>query len=169
MEDILRGFTMFVDNVDHGLSIEELELPNLSEIMDTVRSGGMDLSVDVPVGGLEPFECSVKMVGQGVTMQKLMAHAPGMRKTFTFRGAAVDEISGDTKEHVVIIEGKISEGARDAWNKGERSGTDYTIKNIMYYRYEVSTQVVHEVQAWPPKRIIDGTDHLASINQALGR
>jgi uncharacterized protein len=169
MQNILRGFTMFIQNIDYGLDIEEVEIPIPTEVTDEVRSGGMDLGVAVSLAALEPLEVSFKMLGQAPEIQSLTALGPGKRNTFTFRGATVNEIDGKTTEHVIIVEGKISEGSREAWGRGNRTGTDYAIKNVVYYRYEVDRKIVHEIQAWPPKRVVDSVDQLADINAALGR
>lgn len=169
MQSILRGFTMFIANTDYGIDIEEVEIPIPTSVTDDVRSGGMDLGVAVDLAALEPLEVKFKMIGQSPEIQKLTALGPGKRETFTFRGATVNEMTGETAEHVVVVEGKVSEGSREAWGRGERSGTDYAIKNVMYYRYEVDRTVIHEIQAWPPRRVVDGVDQLADINSALGR
>lgn len=169
MQNILRGFTMFIANVDYGLDIEEVEIPIPTEITEEVRSGGMDLGVSVSMAALEAMAVNFKMIGQAPEVQKLAGKGPGKRDTFTFRGASVNEMTGTTDEHIVVVEGKVSEGSRDAWTRGARAATSFVLKNIMYYRYEVNNQVIHEVQAWPPKRIVNGQDQLADINTALGR
>lgn len=42
------------------------------------------------------------------------------------------------------------------------------MNSIKYMRYEADTDVIHELQAWPPKRIINGVNQLNELNQALG-
>ena len=45
---------------------------------------------------------------------------------------------------------------------------EFTVKGIVYFRYDVQDRVVHEVSAWPPRRVVDGIDQLNGVNQALG-
>src|SRR4051794_34352980 len=59
-------------------------------------------------------------------------------------------------------------GSRDAWHRGEKSGLEFTVKGIIYFRYDVQDRqdrVVHEVSAWPPRRVVGGIDQLNDVNQ----
>ena len=130
--------------------------------------GGMDLSVAQPLAALEAMEATVKMAGQNPTIMRKMAKGPGQTTRITFRGAVLSESTGIVETHVCIIEGAPNAGSRDTWQRGEKSGIEFTINGIIYFRYDVQDTTVHEVSAWPPRRVVDGVDQLNAVNQALG-
>ncbi len=168
MRDILQGFTMYINSEDFGEDTEELTLPIPVPTTQTYRGGGMDLAVDMPMLALEAMEISVKQAGQSTKIQRLCAQGPGNRESFQFRGAVQSDDDGTIAAHVVVVEGSANGDSRDAWNRGEKVGFNWKINNIRYFRYEADGEVIHEIQAWPPKRIVYGVDQLANVNAALG-
>ncbi|EFO32138.1 phage tail tube protein FII [Roseibium sp. TrichSKD4] len=168
MRHILQGFTMFIDGDDYGIDTEEIELPIPTPTEQTYRGGGMDLEVNMPMAALEALEATVKMSGHSPDVMKMLGRGPGKKKRITFRGAVLEERDGETVPHVCVIEGVPMAGSRDRWQRGEKSGLEFKISGITYFRYDVKDAPVHEIQHYPPKRIIDGVDELAGINAALG-
>ena len=128
----------------------------------------MDLSVAQPMAALEAMEATVKMAGQNPNIMRKMAKGPGQTTRITFRGAVLSEATGIVEAHVCIIEGCPNPGSRDAWQRGEKSGIEFTVNGIVYFRYDVQDTTVHEVSAWPPRRVVDGIDQLDAVNRALG-
>lgn len=168
MRDILQGFTMWIDGVDYGIDTEEVELPFLTPVTQDYRGGGMDLGVKMPMSALEPLEFKVKMAGQNPEVMKRMALGPGKTTRVTFRGAVTSEDTGVVDAHVCIVEGAINGDSRDRWNRGEKVGFEFVINGVKYMKYTAADEIIHEVQAYPPKRIVNGIDQLADVNQALG-
>lgn len=168
MRHILQGFTMSIGGSDFGYDTDTIELPNPTPLTQEYRGGGMDLGVNQPMAALEPLEATIKMLGHNPEIMKLMARGPGRTSRLTFRGAVLDEPSGSYITHIAIVEGCPNFGSRDEWKRGEQSGLQFIVNGIVYYRYEAGSDLIHEVQAWPPKRFINGVDEIAGINQALG-
>ncbi|MEN5275751.1 phage major tail tube protein [Brucella sp. TWI432] len=169
MRHILQGFTMFLDSLDFGIDTEEVDLPLPRPMTQEYRGGGMDLGVNQAMSAIEALEVTVKMAGHNPDIMKRMALRPGRTTRVTFRGGMLSELDGGIIPHVCIVEGAINGNSRDRWQRGEKSGVEFIMNSIKYMRYEAGSDVVHEVQAWPPKRIIDGIDQLAELNTALGR
>lgn len=168
MRDILQGFTMYVNGDDFGEDTEELTLPVPTPTTQNYRGGGMDLAVEMPMFALEAMEITIKQAGQSVRVQRMCAKGPGSRDSFQFRGAVQSDSDGSIAAHVIVVEGSANADSRDSWNRGEKVGFNWKINNLRYFRYEADGEVIHEVQAWPPKRIVYGVDQLASVNAALG-
>lgn len=169
MRHILQGFTMFIDSLDYGYDTEEVTLPIPTPVTQEYRGGGMDLAVNQPLAALEAMEATVKMAGHNPDIMRKMAKGPGITTRVTFRGAVLSEATGIIEPHICVIQGAPNAGSRDTWQRGEKSGLEFMINGIIYFRYDVADSIVHEVAAWPPRRIVDGVDHLLAINQALGR
>jgi P2 family phage contractile tail tube protein len=168
MRHILHGFTMYIDGDDYGYDTETVTLPSPTPATQEYQGGGMDLKVAQPMAALDALEATVKMAGQNPDIMKRMAKGPGQTSRITFRGAVLDQPTGSYVTHIAIVEGCPNFGSRDEWQRGEKAGLEFTVNGITYYRYEAGSDVVHEVQAWPPKRVVNGIDQLAAINAALG-
>jgi phage tail tube protein FII len=78
------------------------------------------------------------------------------------------EQDGGIAAHVCIVEGAINGSSRDRWQRGEKSGVEFVMNGVKYFRYEADTRIIHELQVWPPVRMINGVNQLAALNQALG-
>ncbi len=168
MRHILQAFTMYIGTDDYGYDTEEVELPLPSAVEQEYRGGGMDLGVNQSMAALEPLECTIKMAGHSPDLMKLIARGPGKKTRFTFRASVLEEANGQYVPHVAVVEGEANKGTRDRWQRGEKSGIEIPISGIMYFRYEANDEVIHELQAWPPRRIVGGVDELSIINQNLG-
>lgn len=168
MRNILQGFTMWIDSLDYGIDTEEVDLPFPVPMKQDYRGGGMDLAVSVSMAAINALSVSVKMSGLNSTIMSKMALAPGIITRVTFRAGVLREQSGEIATHICVVEGQIEGNQRDKWSRGEKAGFDFEINGIRYLRYEADQFIIHELQAWPPKRVINGVDQLAGLNQALG-
>lgn len=168
MRHILQGFTMFLDGLDFGIDTEEVDLPIPTPLTQEYRGGGMDLGMNQPMAAIEALEATVKMAGHNPEIMKRMALRPGRTTRITFRGGVLQEVDGAIVPHVCVVEGSINGGTRDRWQRGEKSGVEFVVNGIKYFRYEVASDVVHELQAWPPKRVVNGVNQLQELQTALG-
>lgn len=168
MRHILQGFTMWIDGDDFGYDTETVNLPKPTPTTQEYQGGAMDLKVNQPMASLEALEVGVKMSGLNPTIMKKMARGPGQTTRLTFRGAVLDEPTGTHIPHIAIVEGCVNFGERDEWKRGEKSGFDFVVNGVIYYRYEAGSDIIHEIQAWPPRRLVDGVDQLRGVNAALG-
>jgi len=168
MRHILQGYTMFIGGSDFGIDTEEVEIPLPTPTTQEYRGGAMDLAVNLPMSAIEALEITVKMSGHNPDIMARMALAPGQTTLVTFRAGMLREADGGISAHVWVVEGCINGGSRDRLQRGEKSGVEFKVNGVKYLRYEADTAVIHELQAWPPKRIINGVNQLAGLNAALG-
>lgn len=168
MRNLLQGFTMHIDGLDFGIDTEEVELPFPVPVTQEYRGGGMDMAVNQPMAAIEALEVTVKMAGHSPEIMKRMGLGPNRTTRLTFRGAVLRETDGGIATHLCIVQGAINGGTRDRWQRGEKGGIEFVVNGIKYLRYEADAGVIHELQAWPPKRIVNGIDQLSEINAALG-
>lgn len=168
MRHILQGFTMFFGNADYGIDTEEVEIPFPRPVMQGYRGGGMDLGLNLPMSAIEALEFTVRIAGQNPDVMSQMALAPGHTQLITFRGGVLTEHDGRVVPHICIVQGAINGSSRDRWQRGEKVGFEYAINAVRYMRYEADARVIHELQAWPPKRVVNGVNQIADLNAALG-
>jgi P2 family phage contractile tail tube protein len=168
MRDILQGFTVYFDGEDHGIDCEELGVPTPTNVQQEYRGGGMDLAVNQGMAALEALEATFRFSGFPPSVLGRTALGPGKTIMVTARGAVMDTLTGITSAHVVIMQGQFNGHSRDNWQRGEKSGMEITMGGIIAYRYEVDGAIVHDIQAYPPRRVVNGVNQLAEINAILG-
>ncbi len=168
MRDIMLGFTMFIAGNDHGIDTETVKLQMPKSVTQEYRGGGMDLAVNQPMAALEPMEAGVKLAGLNTDISSLIAQQQGLKTRVTFRLAVRDRMHGNVVPHVVALEGEFNGDSTDDLQRGEKAGFDVLIQGITYYKRMAGDRVIHHLNAYPPKRTINGVNQLAEINHALG-
>lgn len=164
MKDVLRGFNCFVDGTSTHLEIEELTPPLPADNMEDFIVGGQ--TIGIPIGH-EKLEASFKLTSWNTDVMKLMGLAPGITKRVTFRAQTVSEIDGEEKEVVIVLQGRINPKP-ESWQAQGRSGVEYAVDTITFYKHTVNNVVVHEIDVINMVRLVDGIDQTASARSALG-
>ncbi|XWN29970.1 MAG: phage major tail tube protein [Devosia sp.] len=168
MRHILRAYTMWVDGVDYGYEIEELQCALPNEVYVDHMYGGAVMTAQVPMVKIEALEPTIKFASHNPDISGLLMRPPGTVDTFTFRSALIDETDGTTRANVIIYEGRLAAPEPDPWAREDKAGLGYGIKSVRYYSYEVGGARIHEVGLNPRKLMINRVDLLAGINEALG-
>lgn len=169
MKQLLRGFTIWTGGVDYGYECEELQIALPDEVYTDHNYGGAVMTSQVPmikIGALEP---TFKVSSHNPLLQSLLMAPIGVRQTFTFRGAMMDEADGRVHSHIYIYEGRLAVPSPDGWSKEDAAGNGYTIKSVQYFRYEIDNDPIHEIGLYPAKMRINRVDLLTGVNEALGR
>lgn len=168
MRHILQAFTVYIGSEDFGYDTEEVTLPVPTPLTEEYRGGGMHMAVNQPMSAIEPLEATFKMAGHSPDILKRMALGPGRTTRLTVRGAVRDEPSGNDVAHVAIIEGAMNGGSHDTWQRGQKSGLEFVMNGIIYFKYEVADEIIHECASYPPVMVVNGVDQLLGVNQILG-
>lgn len=170
MRQILRDYTMWVNGVDYGYEVTELQVALPDESYAEVSYGGAVMTAQVPMLKIGVLEPTLKFASHNPRITELLLPALGSTNTFTFRSALVDELDGATTPNLIIYEGRLTAPSPDAWgSKDDIAGVGYTIKGVRYFRYEIGNEPVHEIGLYPAKMLVNRIDRLSSINDALGR
>lgn len=171
MKQILRGYTMYVGGGDYGYEIEELTCPLPDQVYSERNYGGAVMTAQVPMVKIGTLEPTIKFDTYNPEVVKLLLRGPGVRDIFTFRAALVSELDGQNTPNLVIYEGQLAGPSPDAWAREDKSGIEFTIKNVVYYRHEIGGEPMHEIGLNPAKMVVNRVDLLRSTgyNTALGR
>jgi phage tail tube protein FII len=169
MREILRGYTMWANGYDYGYEVEELQCMLPDETYVEHNYGGSVMTAEVPMLKIGLLNPTMKFASHNPELAKLLLQPLGETTTFTFRAALTDELGGATKPNVIVYEGRLAAPAADAWQRNDKAGMGYTIKGVRYFRYEVGSDLVHEIGLQPAKMLINRIDRLAALNDALGR
>ena len=171
MRQILRGYTMYVGGVDYGYEVEEITCPMPDQVYTEHMYGGAVMTAQVGMMKIGLLEPTVKFQSHNPEIIGRLMKPPGQRDTFTFRAALIDELDGVVRPNLIIYEGQLAAPAPDPWAREDKSGIEYTIKNVIYYRQEIGDTPVHEIGLQPAKMVINRVDLLRvnGYNAALGR
>ena len=140
---------MYIDSSDFGYDCEEVTLPIPTPVTQEYRGGGMDLSVAQPLAALEAMEATVKMAGHNPDILRRMAKGPGQTTRITFRGGCSTSRPAWSRRMSASSKALPMPAVATPGTVARR--LEFTVKGIVYFRYDVQDRVVHEVSAWPPR------------------
>ncbi|MDA3922766.1 MAG: phage major tail tube protein [Salinisphaera sp.] len=163
--DVLKNLNLFVDGRGYAGNIDDYSPPDLSIMVENYRAGGMDASVPLDMG-MEDLETSFNLIAYDRDVLSLFGVAEGNQVPFRARGA-LESYDGTITQVQHIMRGKITKLARNTWQPGNKPQLGVTMR-LDYYREEHGGQVIHEIDVVNMIRIINGTDRLAQIRQAIG-
>ncbi|XWN29771.1 MAG: phage major tail tube protein [Devosia sp.] len=150
-----------------ALEIETITPPMIGDLTDDFHAGGAPASVAIPLG-TTLSDASFKIASWNPDVIRRAGLAEGVRDTITFRGAAKSETDGQAQPIELVLEGRLSEAEADTWERGSRSGLTYNVRTIVFYKLKIGDKLIHELDIFGNKKIVDGVDQLADINRALG-
>ena len=114
------------------LSLESVKLPDLKATFAEHNAGGSPVAIEVQVG-IDKLEPSFKLKGYDPKLLSQFGYGSTTRTLFTIYGVMRDLRSGEAKEGMTIIEGRLGKVAPDEYKRGELSGNDYTINEVVHY------------------------------------
>ncbi|MBA1195461.1 phage major tail tube protein, partial [Pseudomonas entomophila] len=97
---------------------------------------------------------------------KFFGLADGNAFNGTFRGSFKGQ-RGATKAVVVTLRGLLKELDMGDWKAGDKAEVKHGIA-VAYYKLEVGGELIYEIDPIGMKRVINGTDQLASQRSDLG-
>ncbi|WP_163370925.1 phage major tail tube protein [Endozoicomonas acroporae] len=165
VKDVLKNLRLFVDGRGYASEVEELTPPKLTLQTEDYRGGGMDAPVGLDMG-MEKLEASFSMVSFDADVLALFGVAPGQDVPLTIRGG-LESYDGNIKSAVYELRGRIREMDPGSWKAGDKPSLSVTM-DLHYYKLTHDGRVLHEIDVINMKRVINGTDRLAAMRNAIG-
>jgi P2 family phage contractile tail tube protein len=159
---ILRNCTIFADRISKIGQASEITLPVPTEKMEEMRTAGMVMPIDIPMGYEKP-EMSFKMPSFDPTVIKLFGLAIGAEKEFMATGALAHE-DGTIINATAYLTGRLIKHDPGSWKPGEAGESDYGIA-FRYYRLEVGGETLLEMTPFEVK--VGGVSQTSGIRAAL--
>ncbi|RDL18510.1 hypothetical protein D884_03331 [Pseudomonas sp. URMO17WK12:I10] len=163
--ETLANTNMFVDGVSFQGDVPSLTLPKLTLKTEEHRAGGMDMGIELDMG-MEKMEANFTTTGVRKESLKFFGLADGNAFNGTFRGSFKGQ-RGATKAVVVTLRGMLKELDMGDWKAGDKAEVKHGIA-VAYYKLEVGGELIYEIDPIGMKRVINGTDQLASQRSDLG-
>lgn len=121
------------------LTLEELKLPDLQEVLVDHQPGGGKVGVEFAVG-MEKLEPTFKLKGWDMPLLRQFGLGTLGRNTFTAYGVIRDKRSGRPLEGKAVMEGRLSRIAPDAFQRGEAMSHEYAINEVLHYEIHFDGQ-----------------------------
>lgn len=126
------------ENSKH-LTLEELKLPDLKEVLVDHQPGGGKVGVEFAVG-VEKLEPTFKLKGWDMPLLRQFGAGSPIRNRFTAYGVIRDKRTGRAIEGKAVIEGRLSQISPEAFQRGEAMAHDYSINEVMHYEIHFDGQ-----------------------------
>lgn len=166
MLDMINFYSAWVDGVGFKIGLEEAKVPEITDQGEAFRGGGMLAELDVPLG-LEKFAASIMMASIDPPLMKQAGLKAGKFNRITLRGNLADQFSDDEKEVIAIVEGRLS-AAPKAWKAGAKSGVEYPISTIKYYKLIIGDELIYEIDILNMVQFVSGEDQLKTARGNTG-
>lgn len=160
-----KEINLFVDGRGYAGRVTEFDPPKLSVKTEEHRAGGMDAPLEIDMG-LEKLECMLTLADFDADALKSFGLI-GDSVAVSLRGAQQDRKTGATEALVYQLRGRFREVDPGTWKPGEASPLKLTAA-LEYYKLEVGGETIHEIDVINMVRVIDGTDQMEAMRQALG-
>jgi P2 family phage contractile tail tube protein len=162
----LRNYSLFMDGVGFAGRITELTPPTLGIQAEEYRGGGMDAPVEIDMG-MEALEMSFTLAEYDVDVLKQFGLYDQNATQFTVRGALQRNGSEDAVSVVINVTGHIKSFDPGAFEAGALTEANFTV-GCRYYKVAIANEELIEIDIENFKRIVNGTDQLASLREAMG-
>ena len=164
MSKILKNFNLFVDGRGYAGRAEEVTPPKLTIKTEEIRAGGMDAPISVDLG-MEKLECQFSLIEYDPELLKQFGLISGNAVQLTLRGALVDDNS--TTPMVISVRGMFTEVDMGKFKAGDKATMQCSVA-CRYYSLEIGGNKIIEVDIDNMTRVINGTEQMSEIREAIG-
>lgn len=134
---ILEGVNLYCGAEDVGsskhLTITSLKLPTMEEKTADHHPGGSPFAVTFASFGFNPLTATFHLAGSDPEMLSLFGLGQQLRRRYTAYGALREKLSSRAVQVKSLIEGRLQRVEQDAFSRGNLTGHDYAITEIMHY------------------------------------
>lgn len=162
----LRNFSFFIDGNGYAGRIRELTLPTLEVNLEEYRAGGLDTPVGIDMG-MSMLEAEFTLAEYDPEAIKLFGLYDQNAVQCTARGAIQRNGDVDAVSVVCNMTGHIKTFDPGSFEAGAMTEATFSL-GLRYYRLSVANEDLIEIDVENMTRVINGTDQLASLRDAMG-
>jgi len=164
--NIFQDFTVWVDGVGKIGEAPSFQPPEINIQTESFRGGGMDGTVEIPVG-VETIAFDFELQTWDTQVWQRLGYGPGsLDVPVTFRGYLLSP--NGSESGVVIYTRSLIKAVKPS--RVEAGGKVTLSVDLVanYYKHEVEQQVITEIDVFNKVTIIGGQDRSARARQILG-
>ncbi len=164
---ILKNFNVFIDGFSLVGEAEEITLPKLSRVTEDFRGGGMQGPIELDLGN-DKLELELTLKGWNKEVLKQYGAFSADGVALRFRGAVrSDANEAQTDAIEIAIRGRLKELDFGSAKPGE-SNTLKVMIPLTYFKYEINSDPLIEIDQVNSIFVVGGVDRLADERKALG-
>ena len=163
--ETLYNCTAHVDGRGYAGRATSVTPPKLKIKTDDFRAGGMDATIKVDQG-MEALDASFSMSTMEYEVLRFFGLVDQGAFNAVFRAVFMDR-NGKTKNVAAYMRGMLHEIDPGDWKPGDKYEAKFSV-SCDYYKLEIAGQIVHEIDIFAYKRVINGVDQLAEVRKGLG-
>ncbi|WP_224825586.1 phage major tail tube protein [Cognatishimia sp. MH4019] len=163
---IQRKFNCFVAGVSQHLIVEGCTPPQVKDVYEEVKAGGLIGAVDVALG-LAKMEAGIKVNAREKYLMKQVGMLPGKRLDITLRSVDLSEIDGSQQNEVISFDGRLN-AEYAGWEAQSVLKDEYKIGSIFYYKHLIDGEKIHHIDQLNHILIVDGVDLSAELRNGMG-
>lgn len=134
---VLEAVNLFCGDADptasKHLTIQELQLPPLNEILVDHHAGGAKVAIEIGGLGVQKLLPTFKLGGWDPDLLTQFGLGANAQKTFTAYGVVRDKRTGRAIEAKAIMEGRLGKIEPGTFQRGEFQSHDYAINGLTHY------------------------------------
>jgi len=163
---VLKNFNVFVNGRSHAGVAEEITLPEVKLKTEDYRAGGMDAPTELDMG-MDALTSKFSFTDPDPDSLALVGLAAGNSARVVAKGAFRRDSDNATVSVTAEMVGRIKSVSHGNWKSGDKNANEFEM-GVNYYRLTVGGRTVFEIDVENMVRIIDGSDQLAAIRNAIG-
>lgn len=149
------------------LTLTEIKLPTLQEMYADHHPGGSRVAIEVNVG-IEKLTATFTLAGIDPIMYQQFGVNSRAQNTYTAYGVIRDKRTGLLSQSKAIIRGRLGQIEPDANKRGELTGHNYGINEILHYELYVADAEVLYWDFFTQELRQAGVDQNAEERRLLG-
>ena len=162
----LKDFTAKVNDIGYRGALDRFMPPKIVPLLEEHRASGMDTPIDLDMG-IEKLTTEMRFRGfyasllDGVGLKDLDS------VQVEVKGALEDAIDGTVEGVVLTMTGKVTNYDPGDWLAGTENSTVTLGLTLTYLKISVNNSDKIEIDVLNGKRIVNGVDQRAEINNVL--
>lgn len=161
----LKNFSLFVDGIGYAGRVTEMTPPTLTVKTEEYRAGGMDAPIELDMG-MEAMEASFTLAEYNENVLQMFGLQEVNPRALIVRGA-LQRNTEAAAPMVITMNGNFKEFDPGSLVAGEVTEASFTVA-LTYYKMEVNTITVHEIDIENMTRVIGGADQLQIQRTQMG-
>lgn len=167
--EVLHSFRVYNEGADNCLGIATVDLPELSNMSQTISGVGIAGEVDAPILG--QYSSMEVTLNWRTPNKEAINMGGGAAVALEVRGAIQNWESGGSEYQMdsvrVVIRGRVKSLSLGSFETANTTDTSNTIE-ATYIKIEVNDTTIREIDKYACIDSINGTNTLAAVQQALG-
>ena len=168
---VLEAVNLFCGDADPTkskfLTLTSMQLPAMEEATADHMPGGGVAGFTVGMGVLTALESGFNLAGYDPDMMSLFGLGSGERQVFTAYGVLKDKKTSNEIEAKTILHAILQNAAPDEFTRGELSGYEYSLREIVHYESYLDGKEKHYYDAFTNQWRVDGVSKFQKRNRIL--